>query len=462
MDEDLPMRSPRLVPALGIGSGPAPSWRRAWCRLATSLLGAAALATTVLGCSEDAAAGPGAAAAGGAGAASGTDASWGDAAGASGGQGGAAGSGGSGGSYPTPSQWEPAAALSLTVQDGLRPRVAMDAAGSAHVVWDQKDGQPGSVLARTAYAKGSGGVFGPMEWVSESSAAHCWNAAVAESAGTVHVVWSSQSAGPDTEEVYYRARSSGGWGSAINVSNTAAKSLRPAVAATSAGGLFVGWDEATLGLDNYDVWFVAWTGSGFGAIEDVSQNPGGQVYGSVHSRIVVDPSGDPIVVWSDSMPGGGPYFVHARRRQAGAWQPTEQVSTLGTGLIRPGAAVGPDGSVHVVYRSGSSLFHQVRSGGLWSAPAALPPDPVKPLERAAVAVDDNGVAHVVAEDNSYGDGEVYYTHDASGDWSGWLDISNTPGSSSLNAEIAYGHGELVVVWQDDAAGDYDIWQAHCH
>ena len=350
--------------------------------------------------------------------------------------------------------WTLPAPIAQTSQDSLDPRVASDSNGSAYVVWRER---VGGTTFQIWYTTNKGGTFALPNQISQGGSIHCYWPVVAVNGGQVHTAWTSDQTGSNFE-IWYRGYD-GVWGPIYNASNTPIKSLRPSLAAKGNVGPVVTWDEAMYADDNYDVLFSEWLGGGFSNAFNVSDTPGGPVYGSVNSSVVVSPNGDITVVCAERITGD--YYINARRRVGGFWFPRQVLSTKQTGPATPGIAVGADNRVHVVYNAEGQNWYQRWNGSSWTEPVALPGG-VANLLRPKIAVDDYGFCHVVADNSSYGVGEIWYTTNSSGSWSPWVNISNTPGSNSLYADISCDGGIVTVVWEDNAnqvggTGVFNIW-----
>ncbi|MDH7600776.1 MAG: carboxypeptidase regulatory-like domain-containing protein [Armatimonadota bacterium] len=350
--------------------------------------------------------------------------------------------------------WTTPVPVARTSQDSLDPRVASDDRGNAYVVWRER---VGGTTFQIWYASNVNGNFANPVQISQGGSAHCYWPVIVVDGSVVHTAWTSDQTGSNFE-IWYR-KLHGSWGPIYNASNTAIKSLRPAIATKGSVGPIVTWDEALYADDNYDVLFSEWIGSGFSSAFNVSDTPGGPVYGSVNSSVAVAPNGDVTVIWAERITGD--YHINARRRVCGLWFPRQEISTKATGPATPGIAVGPDNQVHIVYNAEGQNWYQKWNGSSWTAPVALPGG-VPNLLRPKIAVDDYGFCHVVADNSSYGVGEIWYSTNVSGLWSPWVNISNTPGSNSLLADISYGGGIITVVWEENSdqaggTGVYNVW-----
>lgn len=350
--------------------------------------------------------------------------------------------------------WTPASPVRATPARSLGAKVAVDSNAKVHVVWqEQEDGSHDQVW----YSNNTSGSFSAPERVSQDVDISCMGSDIQVVGQDVHVAWETDLIQmPETDqgfEIYYRKKSAGAWGPFYNVSNTHDyKSLNPSIGVTSTVGPLIPWQEglaAQWGADNYDVFYSEWNGAGFSGASNLSQTPGGAVYGSVSPRVVIAPNGDVTVVWPDRISGN--YYMRAKRRVGGVWQAAQVLSAYDPGPTPPGVAVSPDGQVHVAYAAGGQIYYQKWNGSAWTAASPIPNPPAN-LIRAQIAADAQGHAHVVADNTIYGVGDVWYSTNSSGAWSPWTNISNTPNSSSYSPAIAYGGGLLAVVWHDNSNG----------
>lgn len=349
--------------------------------------------------------------------------------------------------------WTTPGPVVSTSEDSLDPRMTVDSNGRCHVVWRERTG--GS-LFRIWYTNNTAGPFaGPTE-ISQTGPAQSYSPVVAADGADLHTAWICDPDGTNIE-IWYRKMTADVWGPILNASNTPIKSLRPTIAARNGIGPVVAWDEAIYADDNYDTYFADWHGSGFNPAINISNTPGGAVYGSVNVNIAVAPNGDVTAVWADRISGS--YHVNARRRVAGVWQPRQEISTLQTGPATPGIAVSGDNRVHVVYEAEGTIWYQLWNGSAWTPPVGLPGGLNSGI-RPKITIDPEGSAHVVADAFTHGNNrDIFYTTNTGGSWSSWVNISNLPGTQSLNPDIGYAAGLITVTWQENSngAGGTDVY-----
>lgn len=352
--------------------------------------------------------------------------------------------------------WTTPAMIASTGQDSLDPRLSVDVGGFAHAVWRERvDGS----MFRIWYSTDLPGAFIAPTEVAGSSSYHSYSPVVASDGSEVHVAWNASPSG--NFEVWCRRFKDGAWGSVYNASNTAIKSLRPAIAVRNGHGPVVAWDEAIYADDNYDTYFSAWNGSGFSSAINISNTAGGAVYGSVNVNLAVSTVGEVTAVWAERITGD--YHINARRRVGGVWQARQELSTHQTGPRTPVVDVDSSDRVHVVYEADDGIWYQYWTGVSWTTAQGLPGG-LSGLIRPRIAVDASGFAHVVADafTDAQNNRDLFYTTNAGGNWSAWVNLSNTPGTQSLNGSIGFGNGRRVVIWQENSNGSggtdvYNTW-----
>jgi hypothetical protein len=196
---------------------------------------------------------------------------------------------------------------------------------------------------------------------------------------------------------------------------------------------------------------------------NLSNTPYGSVYGSVASNVIIDSNGNVTVTWPDRI--SGDYHLNARRRVAGNWQPRQEISTIPMGPGRAGMAVDADNNVYVTYGADWFVWLQVYDGTAWSSPQVLPSSLDHPV-RPRVAVDKNGILHVIADayTDPQNNRDIFYTHNAGGSWHDWQNISRTNATQSVNGQIDIDNvnNRLVVTWQENSnnaggTGVYNNW-----
>jgi uncharacterized repeat protein (TIGR01451 family) len=178
-------------------------------------------------------------------------------------------------------------------------------------------------------------------------------------------------------------------------------------------------------------------------------------------QLAVDRSGAVHVVWEDSTPGKSDIF-YAKRSSDGAWSGFQNISSTSGGAANPQLAVDASGTVHVVWEDSTpgylDIFYAKRSSdGTWSGLRNISANSGWSAN-PQLAVDRSGAVHVVWQDSTPGNTDIFYAKRSSdGAWSGSQNISSTSGGAA-NPQLAVDAGGTVhAVWSGYASGNHGIF-----
>lgn len=269
--------------------------------------------------------------------------------------------------------------------------------------------------------------------------------------GTVHLVYADYQ--PGHADIFYAARPpNSGWLPPVNLSNSPGTSNYPMVAVDGAGTIHVVWQDDTPG--NSQVYYASKPTSGpWSTPANISESPG---YAR-RPRLAIDRADTLHVVWGDNS-GGHPQISY-RSRAVGfdVWSPVSNISNTPGYADAPTIAVDSTGRLHVAWGDNSpgafDIYYSSQAvGGGWSAPVNLSNSELTSV-LPALAVGPNDSLHLVWNDDSTGNWEIYYRVRApSGGWSATRNLSNTPGNIDDDNDppaLAVGADGLArVVWFD--------------
>jgi len=156
-------------------------------------------------------------------------------------------------------------------------------------------------------------------------------------------------------------------------------------------------------------------------------------------------------------------FLFAQAAQA-QWSPIKRLTCNTGDSMLPGIAVDSSGNVHVVWEDGtpgiSEIYYKksTDAGATWSTNKRLTLTPGY-SESPAIAVDSSDNLHVVWEDNTPGNNEIYYKQSTAGGatWSTNKRLTWNSGTSANPAIAVDSSDNLHVVWEDDTSGDREIY-----
>jgi hypothetical protein len=305
----------------------------------------------------------------------------------------------------------------------------------------------------------------PQTW--QASKRLTWNSGsslspriAGNSSNIIHVVWRDESSA--AAQVYYKKSTNGGttWGGSKRLSWTSGGSYDPVVALGSGNTVHVVWNDETPG--NSEIYYKRSTdgGSTWGGITRLTWNSGLSHY----AEIGVDSSGNVYVVWSDYTPGD-PEIYYRRSTNGGmAWEGVKRLTWSSVGTYQPEIAVDSTGIIHVLWHSASpgnsEILHKrsIDGGATWSGANRLTWTSGSSFT-PAVAVDSSDNLHVVWYDNTPGNLEVFYKRSTDGGatWGGTKRLTWNSLTSSLVEITVDSNDYLHVVWQDESPGNYEIY-----
>ncbi|MBI2906269.1 MAG: S8 family serine peptidase [Chloroflexi bacterium] len=334
--------------------------------------------------------------------------------------------------------------LSQNSGESSYPAVATDVSGNVHVAW--LDNTSGNL--EIFYRRWSGSAWSPTENLSQNSGRSEDPAVATDASGNVHVAWWDKTSG-NYEILYRRWSAGGGWSATENLSQNSGESSYPAVAAVGAGNVHVVWYDNTSG--NTEILYRRWNGSAWSTTENLSQNSGR----SEDPVVAADPRGNIHVVWDDNTSGN--WEISYRRWNGTAWSPVENLSQNGSPSAYPAVALDASGNMHVAWQDAYEILYRRWNGSAWSSTENLSQNSGE-SSYPAVAVDASGNVFVVWYDKTPGNTEILHrrwSRSESG-WSTTVNLSQNAGRSEDPAVAADQRGNIHVVWDDNAAGNWDI------
>ncbi len=334
----------------------------------------------------------------------------------------------------TTMQWMTTVVVS-TESDGTSysPTIAVDNWGHVYVAWYDNMDYSGSGSDPDIFYKrwnATTGIWTITEVVStESDATSSYPDIVVDIAGHVHITWDDitdyNGCGSDRDVFYKRWNaSSNSWTLTEVISNgTNEWSETPRITADLFGNVHIIWDQ-TIGANSYILhkYWNATTGI-WTPNETVStESP------SVTSfpAIVTDSNGHLHVVWLDSSTYAGSgtdidVFYKRWNASTSTWTMTELVSNESSvACYSPTLAVDNTGKVHVAWyeylnaRRYIYYNHRNATNSAWTAAELIAPETTSEYTyRPDLAVDDQGLLHIVWEDdynwqNSGSDHDIFY------------------------------------------------------
>jgi hypothetical protein len=240
-------------------------------------------------------------------------------------------------------------------------------------------------------------------------------------------------------------------------------SVNPAIAFDSSGSiLHVVWADYTPG--NYDVYYKKSTdgGASWGGFRKISYNSGQSRY----PAIAYDSYRNNVhVVWSDDTGGGNANIYYKKSTNGGSsWGGFKQITYNSSPSDYPDIAVDSSGNIHVVWQDYSPGNYDIyykkstNGGASWGGFRKITVNNGSSV-CPAIATDSSNRIHVVWSDNKSGNAEIHYKRSTNGgaSWGDWEKIC-TNGGASVYPDIAVDSNDHIhVVWADYTPGNANIF-----
>lgn len=263
------------------------------------------------------------------------------------------------------------------------------------------------------------------------------------------------------------------------ISNTAAESSWPAVAAAPDGSVYAVWSEV-IG-QQAEIYVLKWNGSSWASVGGGSASGGGiSSTAGLSERPTIDIAADGTVyvAWQEVYQGY--YEIYVRRWDGSAWQEVGAgsasaggISQTSTDSINAEIGVAPNNMVYVTWgerEAGDDEVYVLRwDGTVWeamddSAASGGISNNAANSGLPALAITSESVPYVAWNDASDGDSEIYVRRLDGSSWAEVSPGSATGGGLSNNAgasrtpAVAVNSLDLVIVtWGDDSGGVFDVY-----
>jgi hypothetical protein len=357
-------------------------------------------------------------------------------------------------------QWTPAKRLTWTSGWSYFPAMAIDSSDHIHIVWnDDTLGNNELHYRRSVDGGATWGAVKRLTWNSGSS----YNSAIAiDSNDTIHVVWSDDTPGHD--EVYYKQSADGGatWTPAKRLTWNSGASRSPFLAIDSGNTIHVVWHDDTPGND--EIYYL--TGANGGATWSSVKRLTWTSDWSTDPSISIDSINTMHLVWADFTPGN--YEVYYKRSTDGGatWTPPKRLTWTTGWSSFPAIGIDSTGGLHVVWLLDDDWaddmeisYKRSGDGGITWTPARVLTWNSGDCYIPAMAIDSSDGIHIVWEDFTPGNWEVYYKSSPDGglNWIPAKRLTWSSGNSSVPAIAIDSTSMVHVVWNDDTPTNAEIY-----
>lgn len=275
---------------------------------------------------------------------------------------------------------------------------------------------------------------------------------ITDQAGVIHVIWYLNDSA--NKEIFYKRSTDGGttWSGITQLTWNSGNSSDPSVAADSANRIHVVWKDGTPGND--EVFYKHSTDSGatWSAPTRLTWSTGS----TMDPAVAADTGTGIHVVYSDYKSGGRDIYYKQSTDSGSTWSAITRLCWSFSNSDKPSIAVDAGGGVHVVWEDYSAMNYEIyykRStdgGATWSSLTRLTWNSGE-SQAPAICADSGTGIHVMWYDNSPGNYEIYYKRSTDGGatWLGTNRFTWNTGWTYFPSIAADSSGGIHAVWDDD-------------
>jgi hypothetical protein len=283
------------------------------------------------------------------------------------------------------------------------------------------------------------------ENISQSAGKSVVPAVAVSSDGTIYVVW-ADSLADNNIEILFSENYGGGWSTGLNISNNFTYSVAPFIDVDELGNVHVcWWDFVYDGPDSRILYRMRGSDGVWCSIEEIAHTTTTVDSVCELPRIVSDNMNNVYVMWGRYVGAGS--GLRYSIKSNGNWSAVMAVP--GSGAVNP-AALATDGfgNLHIAYEGSNAIHYEMRTlSGAWQDFHTIAQGPSVPLQ-PDIAVDGSGVAYVTwsEQDDHY---YIYYSDNEAGYWADPIQLPmNRPEDIGFYSAIdSEDDGTLHFVWK---------------
>jgi hypothetical protein len=349
--------------------------------------------------------------------------------------------------------WDPIEEISedKRIEYQRYPAIAADA-GKAYAIWADNGDRDYDIFLR----EHDGAAWQLEEELNtDDNSVDQWLPDVAVEGSMVHTVWQDPISGD--WDIMYRGRSGGVLGPIEEVSvDIGIETQQYPRVAVSGGNVYVVWQDGRDG--DWDVYYRFHDGFVWSSVQELSADVGTEAQ---TFPCVAAGGGRVYVAWADA--GGGDTDIMMKVFNGVSWGAITEVSQDSTNEAQDELDISYDsGKLHVVWQevqgTDRDIFHRSWDGSTFSSITEISIDSGTEFQDVPSVAAEFGKVHAVWADRGDGDWDIVYRQFDGASWTAIQEISGDAASENQwNPYVASDNGVVHVVWEDQGDGDQDIF-----
>ena len=348
--------------------------------------------------------------------------------------------------------WDSIKRLTWNSGGSYHASIATDSSDNIHIVWyDQTPGN-NEIYYKKSTDGGTTWFTKRLTWNSGNSVYP--NIGI-DSSDNIFIVWHDFSA--SNLEIFFQKSTDGGisW-SSKRLTWSSGYSYYPNIAADSSNNIHLVWYDNTVG--NYEIYYKKSTNGGITwTTKRLTWSPGS----SKHPAITPDSSGNIYVVWHDETPGNNEIYYKKSTNGGTTWT-TKRLTWSPEASLDADISTDSIGNIHVVWQDLTPgnyelYYKQSTDGGAswtskrlnWNTGFSYNP---------SFDVDSNDYIHIIWFDTTPIFREIYHKRsiDHGASWS-TKQLTFTEGDSQFPEIASDSNSNIHVVWHDDVSSNFEIY-----
>jgi hypothetical protein len=246
----------------------------------------------------------------------------------------------------------------------------------------------------------------------------------------------------------------GTWGTHELIQTNIGNAISTQIAVDSKGHAIAVWSQDD--GNNHNIYANRFNGTDWGTAKLIGNDTGN----AYEPQVAVDSNGNAIAVWRQNV--GNNYNIYANRFNGSDWGTATLIETDNTSsALSPQVAVDSNGNAIAVWHqyvgAEYSIYANRFNGTDWGTATLIETDDAGKASNSQVAVDSNGNAIAVWNQNDGANENIYANHFNGSDWGTAKLIENDTGKA-VDPQIAVNNnGNAIAVWRQNDGANENIY-----